>query len=76
VDCKKKPFFFQKQCITLRDETEWVELVEGGYNQLAGSDTEKIMSAYSAASSAHPDYNANLYGGGKAAENIVKTLLV
>jgi UDP-GlcNAc3NAcA epimerase len=73
---QKEAFFFQKQCITLREETEWVELVDGGYNQLAGSDTEKIMSAYSAASTAQPDYNANLYGGGKAAENIVKTLLV
>jgi hypothetical protein len=38
---QKEAFFFQKFCITLRDETEWVELVNGGFNFLAGADENK-----------------------------------
>ena len=40
---QKEAYFFQKQCITLRDETEWVELVENGFNTLVGL----IMRKYS-----------------------------
>ncbi len=36
---QKEAFFFQKQCITMREQTEWVELVENGFNTLTGSDT-------------------------------------
>ncbi|GAB1465728.1 UDP-N-acetylglucosamine 2-epimerase (non-hydrolyzing) [Aliarcobacter cryaerophilus] len=40
---QKEAYFFEKQCITLRDETEWVELVECGANTLVGADKEKII---------------------------------
>ena len=43
---QKEAYFFEKQCITLRDETEWVELVECGANRLVGADKEKIVSSY------------------------------
>jgi len=43
---QKEAYFFEKQCITLRDETEWVELVGCGANTLVGADKEKILEAY------------------------------
>jgi len=39
---QKEAFFFGKFCITLRDETEWTELVEEKVNFLAGADSYKI----------------------------------
>lgn len=73
---QKEAYFFSKPCITLRDETEWVELVELGANVLVGADKEKIIDAYHSPSSfiLHPS-SSNLYGGGKASETIIKTLL-
>ncbi|KIM12219.1 MAG: UDP-N-acetylglucosamine 2-epimerase [Sulfurovum sp. FS08-3] len=73
---QKEAYFFEKQCITLRDETEWVELVECGANTLVGANKEKIMEAYKN----HSIFNIqnsqlDLYGGGKASENIIKELL-
>jgi UDP-GlcNAc3NAcA epimerase len=40
---QKEAFFLSKPCITLRDETEWVETVENGWNVLTGADTDKII---------------------------------
>jgi len=73
---QKEAYFFEKQCITLRDETEWVELVECGVNTLVGADKEKILEAFKN----HPKFNIkhsklNLYGGGKASKKIIKELL-
>ena len=72
---QKEAFFFQKFCITLRDETEWVELVNGGFNFLAGADENKILTAYSSAVNAAADFNVDLYGGGNAGAAIVKELI-
>ena len=73
---QKEAFFFAKPCITMRDETEWVELVEGGYNVLAGADCSRILDAYSRLDVLqNSDYTANMYGNGNASEVIVKELL-
>ena len=71
---QKEAYFFQKQCITLRDETEWVELVENGFNTLVGADRRKILTAFNDISK-FSDKGLDLYGGGKASENIIKELL-
>jgi UDP-N-acetylglucosamine 2-epimerase len=42
---QKEAFWLKVPCITLRDETEWVETVELGWNRLVGTDVEKILSA-------------------------------
>ena len=71
---QKEAYFFQKQCITLRGETEWVELVENGFNTLVGADCEKILKAYQK-STAFTSKELDLYGGGKASNKIVEQLL-
>ncbi|MBE0494659.1 MAG: UDP-N-acetylglucosamine 2-epimerase (non-hydrolyzing), partial [Thiomicrospira sp.] len=73
---QKEAYFFAKPCITLRDETEWVELVEAGANVLVGADKTKILDAFKN----HSKFNIensklDLYGGGKASERIVLELL-
>ena len=70
---QKEAFFFKKTCITMRDSTEWVELVDSGWNTLVGADTEKIIS--SLRNIKMPDQYPELYGDGKTAEKIIETLL-
>lgn len=72
---QKEAFFFNRFCITLREETEWVELVQNGYNFLAGSDTEKITQAYQTLKGRGFVKNHNFYGGGSASENIANYLM-
>ncbi len=71
---QKEAFFFKKPCITMRDETEWVELVEHGFNSLTGAETENIYDAYKDIIETDLDFNIELYGDGKAGERIVDFL--
>jgi len=71
---QKEAYFFEKQCITLRDETEWVELVENGFNTLVGADKEKILTAFKGTNSFRAK-ELNLYGEGKASSKIIKSLI-
>ena len=71
---QKEAFFFEKPCITLRDETEWVELIENKFNVLAGADKEKIIDLFHTYKF-NNDFSVDLYGGGKASEIIIKELL-
>jgi UDP-N-acetylglucosamine 2-epimerase (non-hydrolysing)/UDP-GlcNAc3NAcA epimerase len=66
---QKEAYFFGVPCITLREETEWVETVDTGWNRLTGADPDKIISA--AKSSKTMDDRPNLFGDGKAAGKIV-----
>ena len=42
---QKEAYFFKVPCVTLREETEWVEMVSLGWNILAGADENKIKRA-------------------------------
>ncbi|MBN2602823.1 MAG: UDP-N-acetylglucosamine 2-epimerase (non-hydrolyzing) [Candidatus Thermoplasmatota archaeon] len=42
---QKEAYFFQKACITMRDQTEWIETIESGSNVLVGADKQKILQA-------------------------------
>ena len=72
---QKEAFFFRKPCVTLRDETEWVELVENGFNEIVGANENKIISGYKKMSKKQNDFNINLYGNGEASEKIINKLL-
>ncbi len=70
---QKEAYFFRKPCITLRDSTEWVELVESGWNILAGTNSNKIINAITLLQV--PDTYPSLYGDGKCAEKIISALI-
>lgn len=72
---QKEAFFFGKHCITLREETEWVELIENGFNILVGSNQEKLKHAFQMLTSRKSDFSIDLYGKGKAAELAAKFIL-
>jgi UDP-GlcNAc3NAcA epimerase len=71
---QKEAFFFMKPCITLRNETEWVELTERGLNRLVGSDTVRILDTCREMLSCPHNCSGNLYGSGQASNQIVKLL--
>ena len=72
---QKEAFFFNKLCVTLREETEWIELVKNGYNIIAGSDRDDILSCYDKMISKNIKFNMNLYGDGTASKKIVENIL-
>ena len=69
---QKEAFFFKKPCYTLREETEWMELVEEGCNFICGHDKNTIID--SVLSSAKPNFEKMLYGDGNAGHVIVNEL--
>lgn len=68
---QKEAFFFSKPCVTLRDETEWVELVAGGFNRLAGASEEAVVKAVSDSWDHHLEWESPLYGNGNAGAEVV-----
>jgi UDP-GlcNAc3NAcA epimerase len=73
---QKEAFFYNTPCITLRDETEWVETVSLGWNQLAGADTNAIIQAVEKINTgANPMAQQNPYGNGNASQEICQHLL-
>ena len=71
---QKEAYWFGVPCITLRDETEWVETVEEGWNTLAGTDTSRIVAA---AKSCSPSLGPhNICEDGRAAERVIGILAV
>ncbi|GGY10161.1 UDP-2,3-diacetamido-2,3-dideoxy-D-glucuronate 2-epimerase [Litchfieldella qijiaojingensis] len=72
---QKEAFFFGKACVTLRDQTEWVELINVGANELVGAEQERIVQAAERHFGRDVKDSHQLYGGGKAAERIVQTLV-
>jgi UDP-GlcNAc3NAcA epimerase len=71
---QKEAFFFQKPCLTLRDETEWTELVSHSFNCLVGTDSDKIVRAWREFPFSD-DWQQLWYGDGKASETVVESLL-
>lgn len=66
---QKEAFFNHKPCVIIREETEWLELVEHGYAKIVGSDKAKMKLAYLGFSKDTPVYDKNLYG-----ENVGQTI--
>lgn len=72
---QKEAYFLSVPCVTLRDQTEWVETVQAGRNRLAGADKDKIARAVSDPFAAQDTKPEAYYGEGHAAEAIVRILL-
>jgi len=71
---QKEAYWFKKFCIVLREQTEWVELYENGFCELAGSDSKKITDIANKFSQKVFIDKQGLYGEGKAGEKIVEIL--
>ena len=71
---QKEAYFSRKFCITLREETEWVELTKSDVNVLCGNNLQKAMGAYDRYSKTEFSTDTCLYGNGKASIVIAETL--
>ncbi len=70
---QKEAYWLKVPCVTLRDETEWVETVESGWNILTGADRNRIVTAVQ--NFTPPKDHPPLYGDGQAAVHCLKALL-
>lgn len=71
---QKEAYFYRVPCVTLRDETEWIELVESGWNRLAPpADADLLRTALDEALGSRGQA-LSLYGAGNAAEQIAARL--
>jgi len=71
---QKEAYFFGKFCLTLRDDTEWVELVYGGFNFLVGANKNLILKTLEVVLSKKFPDKKDFFGGGKAAERIAEVV--
>ncbi len=73
---QKEAYWFGVPCITLRNETEWVETVKRGWNVLVGAETERIIEGvHEAMRKVLPRKEPNAFGNGKASGKIVDYLI-
>lgn len=69
---QKEAYFMKKPCITLRDQTEWVETVESGWNTIAGTEKDNIINRYNKLRK--PESHIEFYGKGETGSKILMTL--
>jgi len=72
---QKEAYFFQKPCIILRPETEWVEIVQTGNAILADADENHIMEAWQHFKDNPPTAFPEIFGDGHAAEFMLERML-
>lgn len=72
---QKEAYFFQVPCVTMRDETEWVELVQAGWNRLAPPGDPGAVTAAIREALGTRGREVSPYGGGDAADKIVARLV-
>lgn len=70
---QKEAYWLKRKCITVRSETEWIETINGNWNQLIFEDLSKLKDAYHKIPSEEL-YNVNLYGLGDSASKICKAI--
>ena len=72
---QKEAYFFKKPCVILREQTEWVEIVQNGNAILAGADPKKITAAMHQLLSKNDYSYPPLFGDGKAGDFICSKIL-
>ncbi len=72
---QKESFFFEKPCVILRPQTEWVEIVDNGNAILADADYDRIVNAFNNLLSKDDYSYPSFYGDGKAAEFICQKIV-
>jgi UDP-N-acetylglucosamine 2-epimerase len=70
---QKESFFFERPCVILRPETEWVEIVEHGAGIIADADPNRIVEAYEKLVGTEPTFPP-LFGDAHASEHILETI--
>ncbi len=72
---QKEAYFFHKRCFTLRDQTEWVELVKANCNQLIDVKKDPIASLILENLSITPNFSNKIYGDGTTGRKIIEVLI-
>ena len=72
---QKEAFFQKKPCVTIRSETEWVELLKGGHNRLVEPGIDSLAKKTTEALSAKMDWSTSFYGDGYSAEAIARSIM-
>lgn len=71
---QKEAFFYGVPCITMRDETEWIETVDNGWNILTGADSGRILAAIELLHQPRPA-REKFYGSGDSSRRILDAIL-
>ena len=71
---QKEAFFNKKHCIIAREETEWIELVTNGFAKIVGSNTVKMIEAYTSFQNSQANFEVDLYGA-NVGENMYKEIV-
>ncbi len=72
---QKEAYFFKKPCIILREQTEWVEIVQNGNALVVGSSEQRLVDAYHVLSQKSDFTYPPFFGDGHAAEEICRLML-
>ena len=72
---QKEAYYHQKPCLTLRDETEWVELVDAGVNFLVDANPRNIMETLNQLEKSSFDFSHKYYDDGKGGKRIIEYLV-
>lgn len=72
---QKEAYFSKIPCITLRDETEWIETVEAEWNYVAGTDPKNIIDAFQKAEGSIPKEYPEIFGDGHASEYLINIIV-
>ena len=73
---QKETYWLGTPCVTMRDETEWVETVEAGWNRLAGADRNAILQATRFMTAGNLPERVALYGEGTKVSHAILDALI